>query len=309
MSSGSSLESIAGEIRGQPSLLHSFRSGGLPEPEERPMLVGAGDSYAASLCAYFLAGPRVTALDPFSLAASLGWAKGRTVCIVSISGRTRSNIELARALKRTASRTVAITCNPGSDLARSVDAVVDLGYRPAAKSPGISTFTLSLAAVLSVCGMGLDLDFRRAFSNGSEMSRDVRIAGRSGLTHFAGNNADYAACVYGVAKVYELLGGRAQASLLEEFSHMPLFSLSSSDTVNVVSATEGRRGERLAVSLRREGYASSLIRPRGGPTERLYSLIFALQIAAAKEAKRRGLKAPHFLRARSQLRISDEMIY
>src|SRR4029077_11161715 len=103
---------------------------------------------------------------------------------------------------------------------------------------------------------------------------------------------------------------RAQPSLLEEFSHMPLFSLSASDSVNVVESPEGGKGERLFGKLSEGGYPSSLITLEGGGrVERLYSLIFALQIAAVNAAKRRGLKVPYFLTAKKKLKISDEMIY
>ena len=50
--------------------------------------------------------------------------------IISISGETRSNIELARALKGVAEITVAITCNPRSRLAAAADSVVELPFKP-----------------------------------------------------------------------------------------------------------------------------------------------------------------------------------
>ncbi|MGH9918588.1 MAG: hypothetical protein ACRD6W_06950 [Nitrososphaerales archaeon] len=115
MGSEATVASVTREFRAQPSLLRSFQGSALwSELGESgdPIFVGAGDSYAASLCAAFLAGPRVLALDPYSLAESIGWATGRPVYIVSVSGETRSNIELARALKGVAKLTVAITCNP-----------------------------------------------------------------------------------------------------------------------------------------------------------------------------------------------------
>jgi len=271
--------------------------------------VGAGDSYAASLCASFLAGPGVIALDPYSLATSLDWAKGRPVYIISISGETASNIELARALKRVASRTVAITSNPGSRLASEVEEVIGLPFKLRGKSPGIASFTLSLAAALKVCGINPRVDFRSVFSRAQEEAKRIRIAKARGVTHFAGNNEAWAASIYGVAKIYEFLGGRAQTSLLEEFSHMPLFSLSNSDTINVIESPNGLKGELLHERLTREGYACSLIQPKGNRVERLYLLVFAMQMATLDAARRKGLEAPYFLGAKKKLRISDEMIY
>jgi D-arabinose 5-phosphate isomerase GutQ len=306
------LVSVTKEFKAQPSLLRSFQNSArfscLAERGDQ-ILVGAGDSYAASLCASFLAGARVAAFDPYSLHESIGWARGRIVYIISISGETTSNVELARALKGVARETLAITSNPTSRLASVVDSVVELPFRPRGKSPGIASFTLSLAAALKVCGLDPECDFEEALSRSASVSKLIRIANRHNITHFAGNNEFYAASVYGVAKIYELLGWRAQASLLEEFSHMPLFSLSTSDSVNVIEPSGGGKGEKLCERLKAGGYPSSLVRLEGGRVESLYLLVFAVQMAAMDAAKQEGLKVPYFLGAKKKLRISDEMIY
>jgi hypothetical protein len=306
------LVSVTKEFKGQPSLLRSFRESAswskLGDSDD-PILVGAGDSYAASLCASFLAGPRIAALDPYSLAESIAWAKARHVYIISISGETTSNIELARRLKGVAKDTVAITCNPKSRLAAVADIVVELPFKPRGKSPGIASFTLSLAAALKACGVDSDCDFDAVLSRAPVVSRRIRVSSRRGITHFAGNNEAFGASTYGVAKIYEFLGGRAQASLLEEFSHMQLFSLSASDRVNVIESPEGDKGERLCEKLKRGGFATSLIRPEGSRVERLYLLIFATQMAAINARRREGRETPYFLTAKKKLQISDEMIY
>jgi len=312
LSSEATILSVSKEFKTQPSLLRSFRKSALWSElgnSDDPIFVGAGDSYAASLCASFLAGPRVLALDPHSLTESVGWARGRPVYIVSVSGETRSNIELAHALKGVAKRTVAITCNPKSRLAAAVDGVVELPFKPRGKSPGVATFTLALSAVLKVCGFESDCDFEEVLSRAASVAKKIRIARMPNLTHFAGNNEAYAASVYGVAKIYEIPGGRAQASLLEEFSHMPLFSLSTSDCVNVIESPNCRKGGQLQERLANGGYSSSLIRLEGDVIERLYLLVFSMQMAAIDAARREGLKTPYFLSAKKKMRISDEMIY
>ncbi len=310
---GVTIGKVAKEFEEQPALLRSLR--------ESPVwsefgdtgvltLVGAGDSYAASLCASFLAGPRVRAWDPYSLTQSLESARGRTVCIVSISGETRANIDLARALKGVAKRTAAITSNPHSRLAQAVGHnIVALPYNPPGKSPGIASFACALAAALKVCGFDPDIDFREALYGARRESKRIKIAAGSGVTHFVGNNEAYALGIYGAAKVYEFLGARAQASMLEEFSHMQLFSLAPSDCVNVIESPDGSKGGQLADELEAAGYDVSLVRPEGGAVERLYHLVFAIQMAAVSAAKKRGLAAPYFLTAKKKLKISDDMIY
>lgn len=311
------LASVASELREQPTLLRSFSMSALwpspGDPDAKPIFAGAGDSYAASLCASFLAGPPVLAFDPYSLRESIDWAKGREVCIISVSGETRSNIDLAHALKGIARHTTAITSRPESRLAAAVDSVVQLPFRPRFKSPGIASFALSLAAALMACGLDIGHEFEDTFSRGALLSKGIRIAARrgGGVTHFTGNNEAYAISIYGAAKIYELLGQKAQASLLEEFSHMQLFSLTTSDTVNVVEPLDAREGGQLAQKLRKGGYKSaSSIRVQGERgVQRVFILAFAMQMAPIREARRQGLGEPYFLGARKQLRISDEMIY
>ena len=312
MSGGATIASVAKEFEEQPSLLRSLRESAVWSEFGDTgdlTLVGAGDSYAASLCASFLSGPRVRAWDPYSLTESIESARGRIVCIISISGETKANIDLARALRGVAERTACITSNPKSRLAQAVDSVVALPYNPPGKSPGIASFTCALAAALKVCGFDPELDFKEALSRSRGESRRIKVASGSNVTYFVGNNEAYALSVYGAAKVYEFLGARAQASMLEEFSHMQLFSLSPSDCVNVIEFPDGTRGELLSEKLKRAGYDVSLIRPEGGNVERLYNLVFAIQTAAIAAARKRGLDAPYFLRAKKKLRISDEMIY
>ena len=209
-----------------------------------------------------LPGHRCVALDPYSLAESIGWAKGRHVYVISISGQTRANIELARDLKGVAKRVTAVTANPRAGLQPRWTGSSSSRSSPP-RNPPASLPSLSLAAVLKVCGLDPDCDFEDLLSRASAESKRVHVARGGNMTYFAANNEAYAASIYGVAKIYELLGWRAQASLLEEFSHMPLFSLSALDRVNVIGSPEGRKGERLCERLKDSGYASSLIRPEG----------------------------------------------
>lgn len=311
MSDRATLLTVRQEFKDQPPILRSFLNSSvtIERAEENPILVGAGDSYAAALCASFIAGPKVSAFDPLSLLASAGWSRGRQVYIISISGQTKTNVQLASTLRGVASKTACITCNPASRLAAVVDEVVELPFRPTAKSPGIASFSLSLSAVLRICGVDPRCDFEGEISRAASLSKRVRVAAVRNVTHFVGNNEDYALGLYGAAKVYELLGGRAQASLLEEFSHMPLFSLSAGDRVNVLEAPGETRGGLLNKRLLKGRFASSLLRPQGAGVGRVFQLVFAVQLAAIEAAEREGLEAPYFLGASRKLRISDEMIY
>src|SRR5437870_9981355 len=53
----------------------------------------------------------------------------KTLVIISVSGKTKTNIELARKAKRMARETIAVTANPESPLAKECDQTLQLKYR------------------------------------------------------------------------------------------------------------------------------------------------------------------------------------
>jgi len=302
------IDSTRAEFEAQAALLRSLSGVALEGAGEGSVFVGAGDSYAAALSASFMSPRRVRAFDPYSLSRSPDWARGSTVYIISVSGATRSNVRLAAALRNVAGRVVAVTCDPSSPLAEESGEVVEIPFTPVPKSPGIAAFTLSLLVALRLSCGEVRCDFSRAASSGRRLAKDV-LTSEGGVTHLVGNNEAYAASVYGAAKVYELLGGRSQASLLEEFSHTALFSLSSSDRVDVIGHSREVLARRLHKALKENGFGCAFIGASGPRAERLFALVFSLQLAAIEVAAKRGLRSPYFLSARKKLRISDRMIY
>jgi fructoselysine-6-P-deglycase FrlB-like protein len=297
------------EVRRQPEVLEEFARSKLTMASKGSIFVGAGDSYAAGLCGFYLSGGRCLALDPYSLAAAPAIAAGREVFFISASGRTSSNIAAAKRVKGVARVTTAITADYRSKLAAVADRTVRLPMTVVPRSPGLLSFSLSLLAVLKASKKNVSCDFQRAFQMAQSDCRQVSF-GR-GTTYFLGNSAAYAVCMYAAAKVYELFGAKAHAELLEEFSHMELFSLLKPDAVNVFSFfdTSGI-GSKLRSALARHGFESNVIPSRGSTVaERVFHSVFVTQFAVLREAERRRLSEPRFLKTKDKLDISDAMIY
>ncbi len=63
------------------------------------MFTGSGDSLASSLFAHYLSHMRASAADPYELQLFPQVSKNKTVFITSVSGKTRTNIQLARKVK------------------------------------------------------------------------------------------------------------------------------------------------------------------------------------------------------------------
>src|SRR6266550_3439835 len=95
----------------------------------RIIFTGSGDSFACSLFAHYLSQMQAFSADPFELRLYPQVSRNKTVFITSISGKTRTNIQLARKVKVVAKKRVAITANSKSPLAKECDDVIQLRYR------------------------------------------------------------------------------------------------------------------------------------------------------------------------------------
>ena len=249
------------------------------------------------------------ALDPYVLASTPELADGADVYFVSVSGRTTSNALAAEKVRRRARRTTALTAVVESRLAKVTDCVVRLPmeYRP--RAPGILSFSLSLLAVLKIAGVDSPSDFGRALI--SARKERLGFARAGGTTYFLGNSLAYPAALYAAAKTYEILGSRAHAELLEEFSHLELFSLGRSDLVNGFACFDpSGLASKLNRALADGGYESRAVRSWGrSPTSQLFHAVFAVQLSVLEAAMERGLTAPRFLSGDGALGASDVMIY
>ena len=306
---GSTLRRIADEVRSQPEALRSFSSSDFPRAPKGSIFVGAGDSYAVALAAFHMSKGAVLALDPYSLGTFPEIATGRDVYFVSASGRTSSNIAAARKVRRLARQTFAITADGGSSLAKATESTVKLPMVPIPKTPGLLSFSLSLVAALKISIGTFSCDFGRAFKRAEREGSNVSIA--KGTTYFLGNSAAHAVAIYAQSKTHEFLGAKAHAELLEEFSHLELFSLRKTDGVVVFGCFDPNgTGRRLSRALSRKGYEAHVIVPEGASdVEELFHSVFAIQTAVMRETRASGLDVPRFLLAKDSLEISDAMIY
>ncbi len=305
----SGLAFVDKEIHEQPAALQAFSSAHPRRARAGSVFVGAGDSYATSLIVSYMSSGKFIVSDPYVILTSPGLAKGRDVFFISVSGRTLSNVAAAKSL-RGAARRIAVTSNPSSPLAMEADEVILLPYRGRPRIVGTLSFTLSLLATMKLAFGKLQCDFQGAFLQGTKLSNEFLISTR-GTTYFLGNQAAHGVAVYAAAKVYEILGARAHAQLLEEFSHLELFSLEPIDAVNILAAFDPARvGARLQKALEERKYKSSSVRPGGSnPFAQVFSMVFAIQLRILSHAKLKGWSEPYFAGARDKLAVSDSMIY
>ena len=297
------------EARDQPQALERFVRSKVPKAPESSVFVGAGDSYAAALAGFYASKGSCMGIDPYTVATVPEITKGREVFFISVSGRTSSNLVAARRIMRFAKRTTVLTAVPDSKLAALTDRTVALPMTYVPKTPGMLSFSLSLLAVLKMTIADASCDFERVFAIAKSDRRKFSF-GR-GTTYFLGNSVAFPVALYAAAKTYEFLGTKAHAELLEEFSHLELFSLKKSDSVNLFEPFDpDGMSRKLARALAGHGYGSSQIPARGkSDLEKVFHLVFASQLAVLARAEAAGLTQPRFLSAGDVLEISDAMIY
>ncbi len=273
---------------------------------------GAGDSLACARFVERLMNFEPRSVDPYDLLLYPRVARGKRVYFISVSGRTKTNIAAARALRNQAKETIAITANAESELARTCGETIELKFTQTQEiTPGTNSFTTSLLACSMLFKRPPKIDVRKMLTQSKDWA--LTIPKIHGTIHFIGSGSFYAIAMYGAAKIYEFAGGPADYQLTEEFSHLNLFSTKKNDLVILLSyGEEDQKTEELSSKLRRNGYRSEML-PLLSETEHVlqraiyYSL--CLQYLALHVAKNRGFKGPAFLEDRRPLEISNSMIY
>jgi fructoselysine-6-P-deglycase FrlB-like protein len=280
------------------------------EPEDA-ILVGAGDSLACANFVERLTGFEARSIDPYDLLRNSGMASGKFVYFVSISGKTKSNIEAAEAVKKLAKKTVAVTSNPESQLAKTCTELLPLKFsKEPGLTPGTNSFTTSLVACSRVFGVYPNFNLGEVIRRAKQWAKRSKIAG---MVHFVSSGSLYPIAMYAAAKVFEFTGDRADYQLTEEFSHMNLFSMSDDDCVIIIKSDESDlAADKLNQELVNQGFDSQILNfdeSDGNMLERAISCSIHLQYLALNFAINKGLKQPAFLQNERLLGISNRMIY
>jgi D-arabinose 5-phosphate isomerase GutQ len=309
-------EEIRYQIDDLPTFSRYLGSLGTPPDSERSgadcAFAGAGDSFAAAEAAQYLSGFRAVALDPYDLTNNPTVAEGKHVYVISVSGKTRTNIEAARAVHGIAKRVTAITSDARSALAETCDDVIELHFRKAgAVTPGTVSFTTTLLACCSrVRELPVIPDLQQVFDSCLNWSDKVQLP-VTGAVFIVGTGLGYCMAIYGAAKIFEVLGTKSQYQATEQFSHMELFSLSEGDFVLLIPASgEDRKAARLEGLLTSGGWDVAKTSYNEGD-EVIWSILTSmqLQVLVWRTALRLGLEECSFKKKEKQLRISDTMIY
>ena len=198
------------QIDDLPALNQYLRGLGIVSESKREgencVFVGAGDSFAAAKAAEYFSGPRARALDPYDLCLNPKIVRGRHLFVVSVSGRTKANVEAARAARGIAQKVTAVTSDARSVLAENCDDLIQLRFRKTGElTPGTGSFTASLLACCSLVREVLAVpDVMQAIEQSVRWA-DATTLPSQGTTFIVGTGPNYCMAIYGAAKILSLI--------------------------------------------------------------------------------------------------------
>lgn len=309
-------EEIKYQIDDLPAYSRYLRSLDTPPELERAgsncVFVGAGDSFAAAKAAEYLSGFRARALDPYDLMLKPTAVEGKHLFVISVSGRTRTNVEAAKVAHGIARRVTAITSDVHGALAEACDDVIELHFRKTGTvTPGTVSFTTTLLACYSrMRELPVIPDLQQVFDSSVKWSDTIELPTR-GTVFIVGTGLGYCMAIYGAAKISEVLGSKSQYQATEQFSHMELFSLSEGDFVLLIPASGADvKAAQLEHALTHGGWKVAKTSLNEGD-EVVHSILTSmqLQVLVWRTALRLGLEEFSFKKKEKHLRISDKMIY
>jgi fructoselysine-6-P-deglycase FrlB-like protein len=311
-----SIEAMEKEIANQaldlPSFASQLRQNDLPGLERSSaVFAGSGDSYAAAVFAQELSQRESLASDPYDLLTNIRGIRGKTLVIISVSGRTKTNVELARKAKRIARNTLAITANSESPLAKECDETLQLEYRTSGiLTSGTISFTTSLLACAFLMGnMPGATQLKSVISHTTRPTANLIRAGRGAFV-FTGSGLSYALALYGAAKINEVLGAKAEAVYPEQLGHAMLFSIDAKRDLIVCLSTGQDKARQLHDLLRKNYFQSTILSSSDSiPVLRSLKMAIYLQQLPLAIAKRKRMAECAFLADRHRLNLSNKMIY
>jgi fructoselysine-6-P-deglycase FrlB-like protein len=276
------------------------------------VFTGSGDSLASSLFAHYLSQMQAFAADPFELQLNPRVTRNKTLFITSVSGKTRTNIKLARKVIGVAKKRVAITANPSSPLAKECDEIIQLRYRSSGiLTSGTATFSATLLAAAALIRRLPKLDSlpimeRRA----AEWAQRLRVHPRGEFV-FVGSGTGYSLAMYAAFKIHEVLGLPAQYQHTEQLGHSQLFSLQEkSNNLFFLAPSSHEKTSEVFRVLSKSGFNTYLLKSdRRDPILGTLQVMFCLQHLALYLGRKLGLQECAFVTDKKRLALSSRLIY
>src|SRR6476660_2456807 len=121
--------------------------------------VGSGDSYVAGLIVQYLTNHKCRCYSPSDLLNST-ILKDKIYCFISSTGKTLTNIEIARRVRRAGVRSAIVTHKVNSELAQICDKVILSGLaKRDTQTTGFIAFVTNLLTCAQILGITIPQQF------------------------------------------------------------------------------------------------------------------------------------------------------
>jgi fructoselysine-6-P-deglycase FrlB-like protein len=270
------------------------------------IFVGSGDSYVAGLIAEYVSHHQCSCYSPSDLKRSK-FMDEMTYYFISVSGKTRSNIEIAKRATKAGVRTVAITFDPTSELASVCSEIYPLRIASAKTSTSYSAFTANVVICLQLAGISIPPNFQTWHRNGMALSSKFeQVNLPRGILHILGNDAFYPLAIYASLKMAEFFGVTSMPNRMEEFCHSPIFGIKPSHSLWIFGGTKNTSIQELE-NLRNE--LSFFELENSDPLSELFESIFFLQGLMLLWCEKYGINELKYVLMKKVLAISSNIIY
>ena len=272
------------------------------------IFVGSGDSYVAGLIAEYLTHHKYKSYSPSDLFNS-ELSKDRTYCFISVTGRTKANISVAKRASQAGCKTVAITFNEDSKLAQVCDKIIRPNLKRAhTPTAGFGSFVANAVTCLQVSGITVPEKFKMWYQNAVKISQNVvdSLVLPADTVFVLGNNTLYPLALYTSLQLTEFFGTTAVAHKLEEFCHSPLFGVRNAHQLVILGQKEKSMAQKLGkLDLKIsyiELYNQEIL-------SQLFESIFFVQDLMILLAERYGSTELYYRMSKHALKVSSEIIY
>jgi fructoselysine-6-P-deglycase FrlB-like protein len=305
-------EEISNQTQDLPRFASQLRETRVPKLQPSTLIfAGSGDSYAAAVFAQELSQGESAASDPYELLTNIKRIRGKNLVIISVSGRTKTNVELARKAKRMAKETIAVTANPESPLAKECEQTLHLKYRTTGiLTSGTVSFTTSLLACALLLGsLPRTVQIKTALTDAARWATNLKQTSEGSFL-FTGSEVNYALSLYGAAKINEVVGAKAEAVYPEQLGHAKLFTIDKKRDAIVCTSSGRDLAMKTHELLHESGFRSSiLVIPESHVVNRSLKIAIYLQRLALAMAKKRRMTECAFLADKKRLALSNRLIY
>jgi fructoselysine-6-P-deglycase FrlB-like protein len=274
--------------------------------------VGSGDSYVAGLIVEYLTSHKCRCYSPSDLFNSK-FIEDKTYCFISVTGKTKSNMQVAQRATQAGVKTVAVTSNENSKLAQICKEIVPLDLkRTTFPNSSFTVFTANVVTCLQIAGVVVPQKFDVWYKKGMKLSqkfldsKTLLDAINEWVVLILGNNMLYPLALYTSLKMTEFFGTTAVAHKLEEFCHSPIFGIKKSHQLWVF----GQEEESIIHKLGGLGLKLSYIELYNQDNiSQLFESIFFVQNLVLLLAEKYGYTELNYLIMKDILKASSDIIY